>query len=153
VKSFGKYGKGMGQDLGLLFFAQGNAVDFRFALKVDDVGGTALSGIDDYKQTYHAGLGLTFHGAMEALHLAVDYRDLTGVYDEALFKKVYAGARIMVRNHMAIAAGLYQGYPTYGVRLDLWLMQIGASVYSRELGDYPGEKQRNIYLGYFGFGF
>jgi hypothetical protein len=151
--SYGEAGKGIGQDVGALFFAQGDFMDLRLALKVDDVGDTKISNHPGFRQTAHAGLGITFHGGVEALHLAVDYRDIANAYHEQQFKKIYAGARLVIRNHIGIAAGLYQGLPTYGVRLDLWLMQIGASVYGRELGDYPGEKQRNLYLAYIGFGF
>ena len=150
-----KYGKGVGGDVGMLMFSQGSVCDLRWALKVDDVGGTKFDNPDQkpFAQTLNTGLGITFHGATEALHLSVDYRDVLGAYDEQLFKRVYAGAKLLIRNHIGLAAGLYQGYPTAGARIDLWFMHFGFSRYTRELGHYIGEKPRNIYQMYMGFGF
>ena len=145
---------GIGADLGMLFFFQGTAFDFRMAAKVDDVGDSQF-GSDGvvFKQTVHAGLGFTFHGNVEALHLAVDYRDITNAYDEKMFKRIYAGAKLVIRETLGFAAGYYQGIPSAGIRLDLWLLHFGATAYGRELGHYIGEKQRNLYVGYFGLGF
>ncbi len=148
------YGTGMGYDVGALLFVQGRVVDYRLALKVDDVGGTEFSGTQDpFKQTIHAGTSLTFHSSADALHLALDYRDIQGAYEEPMFKRIYAGTRLSIRQYVGLAAGLYQGYPSYGVRLDLLLFKLGASVYTRELGQYPGENPRNLYQIYFMTGF
>jgi hypothetical protein len=148
------YGMGMGYDLGALLFLQGRIVDYRLALKVDDVGGTEFSGTQDpFKQTIHAGTSLTFHNSADALHLALDYRDIQGAYEEPIFKRIYTGARLSIRQYVGIAAGLYQGYPSYGVRLDLLLFKLGATAYTRELGQYPGENPRNLYQIYFMTGF
>ena len=149
------YGKGVGGDVGMLFFSQGDVCDLRWALKVDDVGNTHFDNPAQkpFLQTVSTGVGLTLHGSTEALHLSVDYRDIMNAYKEETFKKVYAGAKLLMRNHIGLAAGIYQGYPTAGVRLDLWFMHLGFSRYTRELGSYIGEKRRNIYQAYMGFGF
>ena len=148
------YGKGTGVDLGMLMFQKNDMCDLRWALKVDDVGDTHFTnGQKPFRQTMSSGVGMTFHGATEALHLALDYRDILGEYKEEMFKRVYAGAKLLMRNHLGFAAGYYQGYPTFGVRIDLWAMHLGFSHYSRELGDYMGEKRRNIYQLYMGIGF
>ncbi len=147
------FGQGMGFDAGLLLFAQGHWLDYRLALKVDDVGDTAFTGSQAaFKQTLHAGLGVTLHNAVDALHLSVDYRDILGAYDEHAFKRLYLGAKLLLRSYVGLAAGVYQGYPTYGVRFDLLLMKIGATVYGRELGDSPGANPRNLYVVYFAVG-
>lgn len=145
---------GMGADVGMLFFFQGSTTDFRLAAKVDDVGDTQF-GSDGvrFKQTVSGGLGLTFHGDVEALHLAVDYRDILNAYDEKPFKRIYTGAKLVIREMIGFAAGYYQGIPSAGVRLDLWLLHVGVTAYGRELGHYIGEKQRNLYVAYFGMGF
>ncbi|MGE0173074.1 MAG: hypothetical protein AB7T49_09825 [Oligoflexales bacterium] len=146
-------GTGTGYDIGSLIFLQGSWFDYRLAVKVDDVGGTKLSGAgDDFKQTIHVGTGITFHGSTEALHLSLDYRDVQGVYEELPFKRLYMGAKLLIRNMLGIGAGLYQGLPTYGVRLDLLLFKAGVTIYGREMGAVPGEKQRNIYVAYLGMG-
>lgn len=147
------YGKGVGADIGSLFFFQGDFFDYRIAIKVDDVGDTKFTGTQSpFKQTIHTGMGITFHGNVEALHLSIDYRDVQGVYEEKLFKRLYLGAKFLVRNHFGVATGLYQGIPAIGIRLDLFVMTVGLTAYGREMGDYINDKQRNIYIAYLGFG-
>lgn len=147
------FGHGIGTDVGLLMFFQGPTVDYRFALKVDDVGDTQFSGSQPaFKQTIHAGTGVTWHGTTNSLHLSLDYRDLAGVYEEKPFKRVHAGAKVLLLNYLGLAAGYYQGIPSVGVRLNLYLMQIGATAYGREMGSTIESRQRNLYVVYFGIG-
>lgn len=148
-----EYGEGIGLDVGSLLFFQGRRVDYSFALKVDDVADTALSSRSPFYQTINAGVGLAFHGRTEVLHLSLDYRDILDVYEERPFKKIYLGARLLIRQRLGLATGLYQGIPTAGVTLDLHFLKLGLTAYGRELGQYPGEKQRNLYYGYLAFGF
>lgn len=149
-----EYGQGTAFDVGSLFFAQGRVMDLRLALKVDDLGDTKYSKEQDaHLQTYHAGLGLTLHNSIDAIHLSVDYRDILGVYEEPWVLRTYAGVRVLIRNYVGIAVGAYQGYPSYGVRIDLLLVKLGATVYSKEMGEYAGDDPRRIYVGYFGLGF
>lgn len=150
-----KPGTGTGADAGVLLFFQGHSFDTRIALKANDIGDTRISGDSnqDLIGQYHAGIGFTIHGDVEAWHFALDYRDITNVLNEPLFKRVFAGTKLMVRRHFGLAAGLYQGRPSYGLRFDAFLFQLGATAYSREQGDYPGEKVRNTYLVNIAFGF
>ena len=154
LQELASYGRGMGYDAGALVFLQGSAVDFRFALKVEDVGNTSFTGTQaPFLQTINAGTSLTLHSNKDALHLAVDFRDMQAAYDEHWFKRVYAGARLVMRQYIGLAYGLYQGWPSYGVRLDLLVMKLGATVHTKELGSYPGENPRSIYQVYLMSGF
>lgn len=148
-------GSGYGADAGALLFFQGHSFDTRIALKANDIGNTRISGASnaDLLAQYHVGIGFTIHGDVEAWHFALDYRDVTNTVGEPLFKRVFAGTKLMFRQHFGLAAGLYQGRPSYGVRFDAYLLQLGATAYSREQGDYPGEKLRNTYLVNIAFGF
>ncbi len=150
-----KYGLGTGADFGALFFAQGHTLDLSLALKLDDVGGTHLTGgADKIPQSAHVGLGLALHGNTSVLHLSLEHRDVLGVYErEPRFKKIYLGSRLMFRKLFGVAAGLYQGVPTFGIRSDLWFWKIGLTYYGREMGDYPGDKQRNLIMSYTTLGF
>ncbi|MFW7380489.1 MAG: hypothetical protein ACOH5I_16875 [Oligoflexus sp.] len=147
-----QYGQGIGIDVGSLFFFQGRNLDYSFALKVDDLANTSLAGRDPFYQTVSAGFGMAFHGKTEVLHLALDYRDILDVYEERPFKKLYIGARLLVRQMFGLAAGFHQGIPTAGVKLDLIFFKIGLTAYGRELGNYPGERQRNLYYAYMALG-
>jgi hypothetical protein len=82
----------------------------------------------------------------------LDYRDITGQLNTSLPMRLYAGAKLIIRNYVGLAAGLYQGYPTYGVRLDLIFVKIGLTFYGREMGRYAGDDQRDIYVMSIGLG-
>lgn len=156
LKEEASYGKGVGADIGALIFLQGNVADLRIAGKVDDVGGTEFDGSQaPFKQTVSAGLGLTFHSNADAIHLSADYRDILGAYGESIYKRLYAGAKVMIRTYVGVAAGLYQGYPTYGAVIDLIFVRIAATVYGREYGSHPdlGVERRNLYVLSFAMGF
>jgi len=147
------YGKGAGADVGALFLWQTSYVDLSLGLKVEDVGATRLS--NDQKtlpQTTNVGLGFAIHGTTSVLHLSADYRDITDAYQEKTFKKIYLGARLMLWQMMGVAVGLYQGIPTFGVRFDAFFIKFGATAYGRELGTYPGDKQRNMVTIYTSIG-
>lgn len=148
------YGQGTGVDVGTLFLWQNPHLDLSLGMKVEDVGGTVLSNDQEtIPQSYSAGLGLAIHGTTQVLHLSLDYRDIGDAYQERTFKKIYAGARLMLFEMVGFAVGLYQGIPTAGVRLDLYLLKLGITAYGRELGAYPGDKQRNMVMIYTSFGF
>jgi len=102
--------------------------------------------LDEFKQVMSIGTGLTFHTGADALHLALDYRDVTNAYGEKPFKKVYAGAKLLLRTYVGLSAGYYQGYPTYGAEIDLILLRLAGTYYTRELGDSPGVDPRRIYM-------
>lgn len=149
-----KYGKGTGADVGGLFLLQSNYVDLSLGLKVEDVGGTRLTNEQKtLPQTNNVGLGLAFHGTTSVLHLSADYRDVSNAYREKKFKKIYLGARLMLWQWVGLAAGLYQGIPTFGIRLDAFFIKFGATAYGRELGTYPGDQQRNVVTIYTSIGF
>jgi hypothetical protein len=151
VQNLASHNKGVGFDVGSLIFLQGNWIDFSLAAKLDDAGNTKLTGPAEspksFKQVESGGMGLTFHTNTDALHLAIDYRDIAGVYGEEKFKRIYAGAKLLLRTYVGFSAGYYNGYPSYGAEIDLILMRLSAVAYTRELGDHPGADPRHIYMG------
>jgi hypothetical protein len=102
--------------------------------------------LEEFKQVVSVGTGLTFHTGSDALHLALDYRDILNAYGEKPFKKIYAGAKVLLRTYVGLSAGYYQGYPTYGAEVDLILVRLAGTYYTRELGDSPGVDPRRIYM-------
>jgi hypothetical protein len=156
LKSLTAMNAGYGYDAGLILFKQGPTADYRVALKVDDVGGTKLSGTGDLKelkQMYHVGLGYTLHNSVDSLHLSADYRDVQSVSDDDLFKRVRMGAKLLIRQHLGLSAGYYDGWPSYGVEVDAWLVRLTATYYTREMGSKPGLEPRSVYLAGFAMGF
>jgi hypothetical protein len=147
---------GTGVDVGSVLFLQGPKVDYRFALKVDDAGGTSFTGsdqIDDFKQVISAGAAVTFHTGKDAIHLAIDRRDLTGAYDSPPFKSTRAGVKAILRNWIGLAAGFYDGYPSAGAEVDLFFLKLGVATYRRENSNVPGLSPRNIYIANLAAGF
>lgn len=143
----------MGLDLGFLIFAQGHNLDYRLALKIDDVGGTSFGGGQEpFKQVISIGQGVTFHGNVHAIHLSLDYRDIADEYEDKLFRKVFAGAKLMLQQHLGLAVGIHHGIPSYGVRMDLWAIKFGLCRFSKELTNVIGEKRRNVIMASFSMG-
>lgn len=150
IQNLTSHNTGTGFDVGTLLFFQGQHVDFSVAGKADDVGNTKLTGPSDtpkeLKQVVSAGLGLTLHTSADAIHFAADYRDIMGSYDDEMFKKVYLGTKVTLRTYLGLAAGYYNGYPSYGAEIDLILLRVAGTYYTRELGDRPGVDPRHIYM-------
>lgn len=141
---------GVGIDAGMLMFFQGPWLDFSLAGKVDDLGATKLTGPaespTEFKQVISAGTGVTLHTGADAIHMAIDYRDINNAYGEDMFKKVYVGTKVLLRTYVGLAAGYYHGSPSYGAEIDLILLRLAATYYTRELGDSPGVDPRRIYM-------
>lgn len=157
LKSLYSQNSGAGVDAAALLFLQGSAMDFTLALKADDVGNTNLTGDSlspkTLKQVNSVGTGLTLHTGDDMIHFAVDYRDVGNVYGEPLFKRIYAGTKITVRQMVGVAAGFYNGYPSMGAVVDLFFFRLALTSYTRELGDHPGVAPRHMYLASISAGF
>ena len=150
------YGHGVGYDAGMLLFLKSDYLDLRVAGKIDDVGGTKFTGTQDpFLQTLSAGVAITFHNNVDALHLSADIRDIKKAYGESIYKRSYMGVKLVLREHIGFATGLYQGYPAYGAVIDLFLFRVAASYYGREYGTHEsiGVEARHNYIFSFAMGF
>jgi hypothetical protein len=156
MQSLVEHNTGVGVDAGLLLFKQGYNLDFKLALKADDIGGTKLTGDGNLKELpaiYSAGIATTLHSGIDALHLSLDYRDIQGAYHEKLFKRVRAGSKILFKRYIGIGAGIRDGWPAYALELDLILIRLTAAMWTRELGDSPGVSPRTVYSAGLAMGF
>jgi hypothetical protein len=72
--------------------------------------------------------------------------DLKHVTDQTvqLGDKVHAGVEIAIP-FVALRAGLYQGYYTAGVGLNLGVLKIDAATWGVEMGEYPGQDESRRY--------
>jgi hypothetical protein len=148
IRSLVSINKGLGYDGGLLLFFQGLSNDLRLALKADDIGGTKLKGYADLKtlkQTYSLGLGYTVHTGSDAIVFTCDYRDIKNAYQEELFKRIRLGTKLLIRRHFGLGMGYYDGWPSYAVELDAFIMRLTAAAYTREYGAKPGIDPRTVY--------
>ncbi|MCX6116075.1 MAG: hypothetical protein NT027_00925 [Proteobacteria bacterium] len=148
MQSLVEHNTGFGFDVGAILFKQGYNFDLKLALKGDDIGGTKLSGSGTLKEipaSYHAGLAATIHGGVDAIHLAIDYRDVQGAYEEKMFKKVRLSSKFLFKRYVGIGVGLRDGWLAYSGEVDLILLRITAATWTKELGDSPGVDSRKIY--------
>lgn len=76
------------------------------------------------------------------------YFDIANALDfsENYFLKLRLGAEITLIKIFTIRAGLYQGYPTLGLSVNLPLVKINAAYYTEELGDLPGSDGQQTVL-------
>lgn len=149
LKSLIGLNTGIGIDAGALMFLQGYSTDYRIAFKIDDFGGTKLTGdgsLKEFRQIQNLGLGVTFHNSIDSIHLSLDLRDLSNSYHEQYFRKVRLGTKILLRQRLGVGCGYYDGWPSYSLELDAFILRMTATYYTRELGSKPGIDPRSIYM-------
>ncbi len=135
-------GTGYGVDLGLLWKAPtpGNPT---VSLSWKDVGSTEfIKTIGDKgppRLKDNLTLGISANGSAYGLGFGtgLEYRHImeTG---EPIGKKLHLGLELSLL-FADLRAGLYQGYTTYGLGVDLWLLNLDAAIYGVETGAYPGQ--------------
>jgi len=76
------------------------------------------------------------------LVLTADVRDIFNksepFYEATFFKKLHLGLEADFKI-LKLRTGLYQGYPSFGIGLDLWFLELDYAYWGRELGRYPGQ--------------
>jgi hypothetical protein len=107
---------------------------------------SAESGTTAFKEVRSIGTGLTFHTKGDQIHLSLDYRDLDNVYEEPLFKRVYAGVKLTLRSYVGLAAGIAHGYVTYGAELDFIFLKVNVASFAREMSKKPGLRPRRYFM-------
>lgn len=141
------WGTGVGVDLGATGQLRTRWFDLRLAGTVNDLGQTKFTlNLPPWKQTINAGVGITIHSRNSALHCAVDLRDLQKAYGEHWTYRTYAGCKLLLNAWVGLGAGLYQGWPTYGFVLNLWLIRLEGGLYAKEVGKEVGTERRGVYF-------
>lgn len=74
------------------------------------------------------------------------YEDEENIEDDTLWKNIHLGGEISLLKILKLRGGINQGYFTAGAGLDLFLLQVNAAYYSRELGNYAGHKQNEAFV-------
>lgn len=158
IDQFQNEGVGYGMDMGLMYRVPA-PLNPTFSLAWQDVGSTAFVKTKGSTGPERIRDNLTFSTTFEEETLlgglagGLEYRSITDS-NEQLGKKLFAGMELSLLL-ADVRAGLYQGYPTYGVGVNLWLLQIDAAMYSVERGAYPGQTPEQRYqIGFsMNFGF
>jgi hypothetical protein len=80
---------------------------------------------------------------------ALDYRDLTHAIgeDDDFPKHLHMGLEFQLPKILSLRAGLNQGYATYGVTLDFWIVKLDFASYAEEVGAHAGQRDDRRYVG------
>ena len=152
VTSSLKKGNGLAADIGFTGQFRTKNFDLRLASVVADAGNTTFTGgLAPWLQTYNVGVGFALHDFTNAIHCALDYRDITDVYEEDRPKKIYMGCKLLITRIFGFGFGYLQGWPSYGAVLNLFLFRLEAGVYSRDLANQSGLVSQKIYFVSLGF--
>ena len=153
LKSNTQFGLGISTGLGATVQYRTSNFDLRFATTIDDFGQTKFinSNISPWKQILNMGVGLIPHTRSSAIHCAFDLRDVQAIYGEHWTRRSRAGCKILLNSRIGFGAGFYQGWPSYGVVLNLVLLRLEAGSYTREFGSEVGTIGRRVYFVATGF--
>ena len=114
-----------------------NALD----LDEDGVGDTY------YKIPMSATVGINYHpdfGALSFLldpSFSIDYQHVFYAEEDnvtSFWYGVHAGTEIRVLRFMKVRAGINQGYVTLGAGMKILFLDVNASYFTREMGDFAG---------------
>ncbi|MBX2994504.1 MAG: hypothetical protein KF681_06775 [Bdellovibrionaceae bacterium] len=142
LDQFENEGIGYGIDAGLMMRADG-PFHPTVSLAWQDIGSTSFvktkGTAPPERIKDNLTLGLAFEQEIPLAGIAggIEYRHITDT-DEQLGKKIHMGLEVSLAN-IDLRAGFYQGYPTYGAAIDLWLLEVNAAMYTVERGAYPGQ--------------
>lgn len=122
------------------------------SLAWQDIGDTAfqktrgLSAPSAIRNNVTLGASVSGETLLAGFSAGLEYRHINTT-GEQIGKKIHMGAEINLLN-VDLRAGLYQGYPTYGLGVDLFLLQLEAAVYTTERGAYPGQTpEQRVQIG------
>ncbi len=143
----------IGVDAGSLLSFRGKNFDLDIAFTARDIGATtSADDVLSIKQTLNAGVGIEIHGTTNTIHISCDYNDIENVNQQPSFKQIYCGTKILLFHRLGLAAGYFQGSPSYGVIAELPFINFGVSHYVKEKGVEVGQNPRSIYSAYVGLG-
>jgi hypothetical protein len=147
-------GSGFGLDLGAIY-ALPVFLEPTFGLALQNVGDVNLGDAGKLEQQMNIGAALHPPVGFGKLVVAFDIVDLTNQLgeDHDLAKRLHAGIEYRLPVILAVRAGLYQGYPSFGFTADFWILKASYAYYIEELGAYAGQRpdRRNMAQVSFGF--
>lgn len=138
--------KGTGEALDISFMAT-IAQDTDVALVWKDIGDTKYTvdtGNGPERQENNLALGISKVSKYTLVDLTYAFQYDHIRQDGDLSKKLHAGFEASFPL-IDIRAGLNQGYVTYGVGVDLWILTIDATAYTEELGSHAGSNRSDRY--------
>lgn len=143
-------GTGTGADFGLLY-RFGKKPLFSLGLTAENIGGTKIvpdddaTTIDPIRSTVNVGFAMEYIAYVSSLRLLVDYRDIAGNYEKRFPHKIFIGGELALKKAVGLTGGLYQGYGSAGLYVNLYLLRLDFSTYAAETGSTIGARPDRRY--------
>jgi len=130
-----KKGNGIGVDMGAIY-SFSNALEPSLGLTVLNIGDVDMGDAGTLEQQLNIGGALKAPVGSCKLLLAVDVVDLTSQLpdDQDFWRKVHTGAEFRFPIFLSLRGGVYQGYPSYGLTVDLKALKVSYAFYVEQLG-------------------
>jgi hypothetical protein len=148
-------GSGIALDLGALYTLPFNwPVQTHIGLTVQNLPEMDFGDAQDQPTQTNIGFALEKGISKFKLLGALDYRDLTHAIgeDDDIPKHLHLGLELQLPKILSVRAGLNQGYVTYGLTLDFWIVKLDLASYSEEVGAHAGQREDRRYVGQLSIG-
>lgn len=106
-----------------------------------NVGTASFGAAGSLPQIINGGVGIDPDIGFGRLLADIDYVDVTNYLyytGDSLWLHTRVGVQYQFPAILTLSAGLYEGYPTFGVGVDLWAVEVNASYYTEEASPVPG---------------
>jgi hypothetical protein len=106
-----------------------------------NVGTASFGAAGSLPQIINGGIGIDPDIGFGRLLADFDYVDVTNYLyytGDSLWLHTRLGVQYQFPEILTLSAGLYEGYPTFGVGVDLWAFEVNASYYTEEASPVPG---------------
>ncbi len=147
-------GDALGWDAGLLWkFAVNSWWRPAAGVSVMNIGDLDFGGAGTIPMTVNAGVSVNPRiPVFRSLLLGADLVDITKEFeqDRDLAKRLRYGAELQLFDRMllelALRAGMYQGYPTFGAELRTLILSVSYAMYGEEIGASAGQDRDQRHL-------
>jgi len=131
---------GFGIDLGMVRTLQWRGNDLDVGVTIQDFIGVLDGWVKpDLKFGAMYSLPIPVVPALKRWDLGIEYVDFFNRAGTSVFQKINLGTELGILNgFLNLRGGFHQGYPTYGLGLDLYVLKIDYAWFTRELGTAPG---------------
>ncbi len=140
-------GTGVGVDAGIIYeFMQDSKLKPAVGVSIQNIGDMDFGDAGTIPMTVNVGASATVNlPVLQEMVVGIDYVDAFNNYeqDDDIGKRVRLGGEIGIIDNTvitaAVRAGLYQGYPTFGADLRLFMVALSYTTYAEEVGAYAGQ--------------
>ncbi|MGA1875758.1 MAG: hypothetical protein ACMUIA_09115 [bacterium] len=135
-------GSGFGFDLGAMYTFP-LFLEPTVALVIQNIGGIDLDEAGEIPQQINLGTAIHYENGPLSLQAGMDFMDVmqeVNEHEDDFFRRLHLGTESCLWNRLSLRIGLYQGYGSFGLGLNLWILKLDYANYAEELGAYAGQR-------------